>query len=178
MVFNSFEFVAFFAVVLAVTGILAKATKGVAARNVALLMASYWFYGQFNPLFLTVLIYVTLTSYMGVVVLQRHRDKAKTVLGCAVALTLLPLLLFKYTTFLCTDVLGIHFGEDSMMLHLALPVGISFFTFQALTYTIDVYRGGGRIAEKCLCLILPCLSPSFQLFCPVLSRKPGICCRS
>lgn len=146
MVFNSFEFVAFFVVLLAVVGILTKTTKGVTARNVSLLMASYWFYGQFNPMFLTVLLYVTLTSYMGVVLLGRYKDKAKTILGCTVALTLLPLLLFKYTKFLCINVLGFELDEDSVMLHLVLPVGISFFSFQALTYTIDVYRG--KIVEK------------------------------
>lgn len=146
MVFNSFEFVAFFVVVLVVVGILTKATKGVAARNMALLVASYWFYGQFNSMFLTVLLYVTLTSYMGVVLLLRYKDKAKTILGYTVALTLLPLLLFKYTKFLCANVLGIELNEDSFMWHLVLPVGISFFSFQALTYTIDVYRG--KIAEN------------------------------
>lgn len=146
MVFNSFEFVVFFVVVLATVRILTKATKGVTARNVVLLVASYWFYGQFNPMFLAVLLYVTLTNYIGVAVLYRYKERAKTILGSTVVLTLLPLLLFKYTTFLYTKVLGIDLVEDSVMLHLALPVGISFFSFQALTYTIDVYRR--KIAEK------------------------------
>ena len=146
MIFNSFEFLAFFVVVLAVVRILTRATKGVVIRNVALLVASYWFYGQFNPMFLAVLLYVTLTNYIGVAVLYRYKKRAKTILGSTVVLTLLPLLLFKYTTFLCTKVLGIDLAEDNMMLHLALPVGISFFSFQALTYTIDAYRG--KITEK------------------------------
>lgn len=146
MIFNSFEFLAFFVVVLAVVRILTRATKGVVIRNVALLVASYWFYGQFNPMFLAVLLYVTLTNYIGVAILYRYKKRAKTILGSTVVLTLLPLLLFKYTTFLCTKVLGIDLAEDSMMLHMALPVGISFFSFQALTYTIDAYRG--KITEK------------------------------
>ena len=136
MIFNSFEFLAFFVVVLAVVRILTRATKGVVIRNVALLVASYWFYGQFNPMFLAVLLYVTLTNYIGVAILYRYKKRAKTILGSTVVLTLLPLLLFKYTTFLCTKVLGIDLAEDSMMLHMALPVGISFFSFQALTSTI------------------------------------------
>lgn len=146
MAFNSFEFVAFFVLVLATVGILTKVTKAVAVRNAALLIASYWFYGQFNVLFLMVLLYVTLTSYMGVCALSRYANKSKVILGCSVALTLMPLLLFKYTIFICRQVLGIDLGEDSWVQHMALPVGISFFTFQALTYTIDVYRG--KITDK------------------------------
>lgn len=140
MVFNSFDFISFFFVVWCATVVVTRFTKLVSIRNICLLLASYYFYGSFNIAFLAILAYVTGVNYVGGLCLKRVRQD-KTVVSIIILLTLLPLITFKYSAFLIYDVLGLSQSADNdWITHLILPVGISFFTFQALSYTIDLYR--------------------------------------
>lgn len=140
MFFNSFEFLGFFLVVLCVIISVTHFTKSVGLRNVLLLIASYYFYGSFSISFLAILLYVTAINYVGGFCLCHTRYR-KAVVGTVVTLTLLPLLTFKYSAFLIHDVLGVSDAiSGGVLARWILPVGISFFTFQALTYTIDLYR--------------------------------------
>lgn len=140
MVFNSFDFIFFFLVVWCVTVLVTRFTKRTSIRNLCLLLASYYFYGSFNITFLAILAYVTGVNYVGGLWLK-HARQNRTVVGIIILLTLLPLITFKYSAFLIYDVLGLtHSADNDWITHLILPVGISFFTFQALSYTIDLYR--------------------------------------
>lgn len=152
MVFNSFSFILVYPFLfLLYYAIPAKRSFW---RNVYLLLVSYLLYMQFCAAYALVLLSVTLITYLSarrIADYQKKHRNAGTLLSIGVCLTLLPLLTFKYYNFVnesCTHVLDlfhIHFALPG--LNWAIPVGISFFTFQALGYLWDVYYG--RIqAEK------------------------------
>jgi alginate O-acetyltransferase complex protein AlgI len=121
------------------------ARRGDAWRNWLLLGASVVFYargaGAFTGLVLTSIAF----NYIAALAVDRWRDTAtgRWVLGGAVAVNLIVLLVFKYADFAIGNVnvaLAI-FGTKSFALpHLLLPIGISFFTFHAISYVVDVYR--------------------------------------
>ena len=140
MVFNSFQFVFFFLFVWLCAQMLGKHFL---VRNAFLLLSSLAFYAFFKLAFLPLLLYVVLISYIGGLVLEKHR--VKWVIASIVILSLLPLLFFKYSIFLASNLIRLsclsNCNIPEWLDRLVLPVGISFFTLQALTYTIDVYRG-------------------------------------
>ncbi|MBR4996597.1 MAG: MBOAT family protein [Bacteroidaceae bacterium] len=143
MVFNSFAFIIFFAVVYLLLCIERFTTKRIAVRNALLLVASYVFYGWFNVGFLLVLLYVTLVNYITGELLLKGGTHCKRTMGIGVVLSLLPLLCYKYTAFIVTSIqqlCGI-ISDAEWLSGWVMPIGISFFTFQALSYSIDVYRG-------------------------------------
>ena len=143
MVFNSFNFWLIFPFIFVMYW--AIPSKFNRVRNGFLLLVSYLLYMHWKPAFALVLIGVTLITYMGGVILCNSNDsKKKTLCWCFALLGLLPLLVFKYYNFLndsLTAVLescGLHFALPG--LNWAIPVGISFFTFQAVGYLLDVYH--------------------------------------
>ncbi len=143
MTFNSLSFVLFFIVVLLVIGVADKYVCNVKFRNVLLLAASYCLYGSFNIGFLLILLFITAINYGAPIAIQKLEKRRKLVCALAIVLSLLPLFIYKYLNFFLADVLGLVQLQEqwTWLSRLVLPVGISFFTFQALTYTIDVYRG-------------------------------------
>ena len=143
MFFNSFSFVGFFIVVLLFVVLERLTVRNLKVRNAILLVASYWFYGSFNVGFLLILLYVTAVNFFGGKALFSVSEKrGKTIVAWCSVLSLLPLVFFKYALFLCNSFAALlSFELNTELLDgLLLPVGISFFTFQALSYTIDVYR--------------------------------------
>lgn len=142
MFFNSFKFIAFFICVLAIIFAARLSGKNVIVRNIILLSASYFFYGYFNIGFTLILLFVTIVNYLGGYALFKHNRHPKSIVAVTSILSLLPLVLYKYALFLCKSfsaLLNLEL-EIELLDGLILPVGISFFTFQALSYTIDVYR--------------------------------------
>ena len=145
MIFNSFDFIWFFVVVLIIVGLAMKLTKSVAIRNVLLLVSSYYFYGSFKMSFLVVLVLITLINYIGAIVIDRYKTQSykKAVTTAVVILSLLPLVFYKYADFIISSLFLLSDGNgcNGWLSSLILPVGISFFTFQSLSYTLDIYRG-------------------------------------
>lgn len=149
MFFNSFTFIGFFLVVMAVLLGERFLGRNVTVRNATLLAASYFFYGYFNLGFTLILAFVTLVNFLAGNMLVSGRAKnPKGVVTVGAILSLLPLVFYKYALFLCNSFAALLSLEvDTELLDgLLLPVGISFFTFQALSFTIDAYRG--KITEK------------------------------
>ncbi len=109
-----------------------------------LLAASYFFYGCWNPLYLLILAYATATNYYAVVLMQKNRRK-KLWFTLSVVNSLAVLGFFKYAIFVTDNLntllslLGSSFTIPAP--GIVFPVGISFYTFQAMSYTIDFYRG-------------------------------------
>lgn len=104
-------------------------------------VASYVFYGWWDWRFLLLIAFTTVCSYFSGLLIGRGRWR-KTALWSNIIVNLAILGLFKYYDFFAAELatmLGC--SGDSVMLHLILPVGISFYTFQALSYSIDIYRG-------------------------------------
>src|SRR3954463_2429528 len=143
MLFNSLTFIAFFAIVLSFYWSM-RSWNG---RKNLLLVASYIFYGAWNPPFAALLFSTTaLDFYLGRQMGKRQSPEERTVwLWISVAVNLSMLGFFKYGNFLLenfTWVLargGIQYKPPH--LDVFLPIGISFYTFHSLSYTLDIYRG-------------------------------------
>ncbi len=142
MLFHSLDFLVFFPLVVLGYGVVPK--KG---RYIWLLLASYFFYMSWNPRYALLLAASTLTTYGCARLLAGAAEpgKRKLVLAAGLIANLAILVVFKYANFALENAaalftaLGVSFTERR--LDLLLPVGISFYTFQALGYTLDVYRG-------------------------------------
>ncbi len=139
MTFNSIEFLIFYPIVLALYFILPRA-----ARWPMLLVASYFFYMCYNPALVVLILGTTIVSW--VCSLLSEKTNRKWLKRLYLTLTLIAslgvLFFYKYFDFLSTSITGlIDKTADPVLLNLALPVGISFYTFQTLSYVIDVYRG-------------------------------------
>ena len=147
MLFNSLKFALFFPCVTAGYFILPHRL-----RNLWLLGCSYLFYMCWNPRYaLLMLASTAITWAAGMAMKNAGKARKKRVLALAVALNLAILFLFKYAGFVLDNINAIRhaLGLQSVFtgFQLLLPVGISFYTFQALSYTMDVYRGNVK-AEK------------------------------
>ena len=112
------------------------------ARNAFLLLASLLFYAWGEPKYLPVMAAATALGYGFGLATQRFRRFRKPLLVLSIASSLGFLLYFKYADFFLENLNGL--GGNVPLLRLALPVGISFYTFQILSYTVDVYRGEVR----------------------------------
>ncbi len=144
MLFNSFAFLIFLPIVLiGYWGVFRHSYKG---QNVWLLIASYVFYGWWDWRCLFLIVGVSLLNFFAGWAIGESRNvilrRSVLVVCCVFCLALLGV--FKYFNFFIESLLALFPGlscHGFSVLHVVLPVGISFFTFQALSYTIDVYRG-------------------------------------
>ena len=135
MLFNTAAFFAFFAAVL----LLFYAIPWWPARKWLLLVASYYFYASWNPKFLLLLGSLTLVDYFCAWWIERSR-RPKLALILSLAANLGFLSFFKYTNFLIA-VFAPLAGQPVRVFDIVLPLGISFHTFQSISYVVDVYRG-------------------------------------
>ena len=143
MVFHSLAFLVF----LPVTLLLYYGAKSPRVQNIILLLASYVFYGWWDWRFISLILASTLVDYYcarRIAVVSQLKQK-KYFLWISLAVNLGALAYFKYANFFIRsfeEVLGaVGFESQPLVLQIILPVGISFYTFQSLSYTIDVYRG-------------------------------------
>ena len=144
MLYNSFVFLLFFPIVAVVFFVLPHK-----ARQLYLLVVSYFFYMNWNPTYSLFLAFVTLVSYLGAQILHKYVScqdnmKGRTILASTLLLCFSGLFVFKYLNFLNDSVWSllslIGIRMEVPHIELLLPVGISFYTFQACGYMIDVYR--------------------------------------
>ena len=141
MTFVQQEFLAFFAVVLA----LYWGVRNRTWQNAMLVVASAIFYGWVHPWFLVLLYAAAGVDYFGAIAMERWPERKKAVLTVSLVANLAMLGYFKYCDFFLVnvaaalDALGIH--NSLGPLGVFLPAGISFYTFQSMAYSIDVYRG-------------------------------------
>ena len=142
MIFTSFEFVFFFLLVWGIRSLITNFS----AEKWFLLLASYLFYMSWSPGYVVLIFGTSLMDYavgrmLGVI---ESPGRRKALLAVSLALNLGLLCFFKYTNFLAANlsaifsVFGLHVAPHYYSI--ILPVGISFFTFQSMSYTIDVYR--------------------------------------
>ncbi len=140
MLFNTIQFFAFF---VAVTALFYQLPRG-AARKYLLLIASYVFYGTWNWKFLPLLGIITLLDYFCALGVERLTEprKRKAFLILSVGANLGFLGIFKYYNFAASNLAhGLGLPDDSWTAAIVLPIGISFHTFQSISYVVDVYRG-------------------------------------
>ena len=137
MVFSSMVFLCIF---LPVVFLLHLLLPGIRAKNGMLLLASLAFYAYGEPVYVILMIASAFVNYLSALLIERNPAGKKAVMAVNVILNLGVLVLFKYTGFLAESVNTI-FGTAIPVPSIRLPIGISFFTFQAMSYVIDVYRG-------------------------------------
>ena len=148
MLFNSFEFAIFLPIVFLLYWFvfdyaLSKCKRQLLWQNLFVVVASYIFYGWWDWRFLILIAITTLLSFLSGIGIEHaptQRSK-KAVMIANIIINLGILGIYKYYDFFATQFARL-FGieSDFLLLHLILPVGISFYTFQALSYSIDVYR--------------------------------------
>lgn len=137
MLFNSWQYLSFYPIVVLIYFIVPKKVK-----NIWLLAASYYFYMGWNAKYIVLLFFTTVVTYTGALIIEKY--KKNWILFVTIGANLSVLFYFKYVQFAWDNLrhicnrLGIPFDEHQF--DIILPVGISFFTFQAIGYTIDVYR--------------------------------------
>jgi len=155
MLFNSAQFLAFFALVLLVYWRLPR--RG---QNLFLLAASLLFYGCWDWRFLPLILFSASVDYAAGLALPRLSSAAarRACLGASLVANLGLLGFFKYGDFFAESfnalASSVGLGTSLPVLHVVLPVGISFYTFQSLSYTVDVYRGQLRPCRDYLDFLL------------------------
>lgn len=144
MLFNSFEFLVFLPIVFLLYWFVFKPLKW---QNLFVVAASYLFYGWWDWRFLILIAITTFCSFASGMLLERYegrRSRQKWISFINILLNLLILCAFKYYNFFGENLEELFraFGMqlDWVTLDILLPVGVSFYTFQALSYTIDVYQ--------------------------------------
>ncbi len=121
-------------------------------KNYILLFFSLVFYIFGGPKFLLVLLFVVLIDYIGAILINKT-NKKKLFLILTLILNIATLVYFKYTGFFLENVNNI-FGLNITIPDIVLPIGISFYTFQAMSYVIDVYRNKVSLQKNYLTLLL------------------------
>lgn len=145
MLFNSIEFALYLAVVFLLYWYVFN--RGRLRRNLYIIAVSYLFYGWWDWRFLLLIGFTSLCSYLsgiGIGTAQETSNcrKARWLCGLNIGINLAILCLFKYYNFFMSEFASRFLDGDThgLLVKIILPVGISFYTFQALSYTIDVYR--------------------------------------
>lgn len=144
MIFNSIEFAIFLSIVFLLYWFVFG--KNLKLQNLFIVVASYVFYGLWDWRFLMLLAFTSLFSYSSGLLIEKYRDtprKAKRANLLNIVVNLLILGVFKYYDFFATSFANLFLGGKTagLLLRVILPVGISFYTFKALSYSIEVYRG-------------------------------------
>ncbi len=148
MIFSSLLFMCIF---LPIVLLLYYASKNNTYKNVVLVIASLLFYAWGEPIYVLALIFSSLVDYTVGQVIHKHfgTRKAKIALLCSLVVNLGLLGVFKYSGFFIDNV-NMLFGTDIPFKGFALPLGISFYTFQTMSYSIDMYRGNAKVQNSLL----------------------------
>ncbi|MBQ9134714.1 MAG: MBOAT family protein [Lachnospiraceae bacterium] len=121
-------------------------------RNLVLFLGSLIFYAWGEPVYVVLMLFSTVSDYVHGLLIERFRHKsgvAKALLVSSISINLGMLGFFKYADFLITNINALT-GAGIKSLNLALPIGISFYTFQTMSYSIDVYRGQVKAQKNIL----------------------------
>ncbi|MGB5093090.1 MAG: MBOAT family protein [Parvibaculum sp.] len=169
MLFPTLEFGVFFLIVFTVSWALRWVPL---SRKIFLVAASYFFYGWWDWRFTALLFFTTVVNYLGGLLIGMTGNQAtrKLIVGVTVAVDLVVLGFFKYYGFFLTSLdsllTGIGLHRDLPFMEVILPIGISFFTFQGISYVVDVYRGHIGAEKSLLDVML------FKSFFPQLVAGP------
>jgi len=153
MVFSSLLFLfRFLPVVLILYFLAAKIFKSKIVTNTVLFVSSLIFYAWGEPVYVVLMIFSTIVDYTHGKLVQRFKDKgnikaAKMAVLSSMIINLSLLGFFKYSDFMIGNINAL-FGLKIPLLNLPLPIGISFYTFQTMSYTIDVFRGDAKVQKN------------------------------
>ena len=144
MLFNSIEYAVFLPIVFLLYWFVFN--KNLKLQNLFIVLVSYVFYGWWDWRFLFLIAFTSACSFAAGLLIEKYHEepkKAKAISVINIVINLLILAIFKYYDFFVTSFADAFLGgkTDGLLLKVILPVGISFYTFQALSYSIDVWRG-------------------------------------
>lgn len=122
-------------------------------KNITLLFVSLIFYAWGEPKYIVLMICSIFINYIIGLLMDRYENKKKQILIIGVTLNIAILGYFKYFNFLI-DIINLFIKQDLTLLDISLPIGISFFTFQILSYIIDLYRGQYKAQKNIVNLAL------------------------
>lgn len=147
MVFSSIPFLFYFLPLILLVYFIAPQKY----RNVVLLLFSLVFYSWGEPIYVVLMLFSTVLDYTCGLMIHKHRGtkKAKAALLVSIIVNLSLLAVFKYSDFLIETVNGL-FGAAIPLPNLPLPIGISFYTFQTMSYSIDLYRQETEVQKNIL----------------------------
>lgn len=143
MLFSSITFLYYFLPILIITYFFVP--RGF--KNIVLLTFSLVFYFYGEPKYIYILLFSCLINYLAGRLIEKNRDKGKLILTLALIYNIGQLLYFKYTDFFIENINTI-FNVSIPYLRVVMPIGISFFTFQTLSYVIDVYKKEVKAARN------------------------------
>lgn len=122
-------------------------------KNFILLVFSLIFYAWGEPIYILVMLFSCIVDYINAILIDKYRGTLKSNLAliCSISINLSVLVFFKYTDF-AISIFNDVFYTNYNLLNITLPIGISFYTFQTMSYTIDVYRNEAPIQKNIISL--------------------------
>lgn len=169
MLFNSLDFFIFLFLTFSTYWLLASCYK---CQNFLIVLVSFFFYGCWDWKFLLLLLFVIIQNFFSALLLDyvKSPTKRKTVAFFSISLDLFILGVFKYYNFFIGSISSLLYtlgvGVEFKLFNLLLPVGISFYTFKAISYVVDVYKGEVKPCHDVIAFV------AYMSFFPVLLAGP------
>ena len=116
-------------------------------KNIILLIASLLFYLYGEPKYVFLMIAEIIIAYIGAILIDKYKNQSKNILITTLFIHVFLLIIFKYTDFIIQAINDIS-NANIKLLNIALPIGISFYTFQIISYVIDVYNGKVKVQKN------------------------------
>lgn len=116
-------------------------------KNIILLIASLLFYFYGEPKYVFLMIAEIVIAYTGAILIDKYKNQSKNILIITLFIHVFLLIIFKYTDFIIQTINDIS-NANIKLLNIALPIGISFYTFQIISYVIDVYNGKVKVQKN------------------------------
>ncbi len=116
-------------------------------KNIILLIASLFFYLYGEPKYVFLMIAEIIIAYIGAILIDKYKNQSKNILITTLFIHIFLLIIFKYTDFIIQSINDIS-NANIKLLNIALPIGISFYTFQIISYVIDVYNGKVKVQKN------------------------------
>ena len=116
-------------------------------KNIILLIASLLFYLYGEPKYVFLMIAEIIIAYIGAILIDKYKNQSKNILITTLIIHIFLLIIFKYTDFIIQSINDIS-NANIKLLNIALPIGISFYTFQIISYIIDVYNGKVNVQKN------------------------------
>ena len=116
-------------------------------KNIILLIASLVFYFYGEPKYVFLMIIEIIIAYIGAILIDKYKNQSKNILITTIFIHVFLLIIFKYTDFIIQTINDIS-NANIKLLNIALPIGISFYTFQIISYLIDIYNGKVKVQKS------------------------------
>mgnify|MGYP003291525775 CR=1 FL=1 len=149
MVFSSITFLFYFLpIVLGIYYIVPNK-----AKNIILLASSLFFYFYGEPTYVLIMIFSIISTYIFAILMDKYKELSKLFLILSICTSIGILTYFKYTNFLIENI-NLLLKNKIDFIYVVLPIGISFYTFQLISYIVDVYRGQAKVQKNLLKLAM------------------------